>query len=448
MRDHRDRMIHEIKRKKREKSVWRKVVTVLASVVVFCTTYALILPAITMEAQKTMVCTEETASSHVHGAGCQAPDGTNACGYADYVIHTHEKSCYDAEGNLICALTEVKEHTHTDACYQEVQVQAEDRAEQTTEKELICDKPEVIFHEHTDACLDEAGNRICNMQQVLRHEHTDACYVAEQEEEQQTKEEEKQQLTAEEQQPEEKQEAAAEMQQPEEKQEPGAGEQQSEEEIKAEENQKEENISETDKTQPIKEEEQQAEQNQRKHKMTYKGEDYTIRVTYGEEAGLPENVELKVEEIENTEYETYYAQAEAALPEDQSLLFCRFFDVSFLKDGEKVEPKASVEVEISYTESIPQEEGVETSAVHFAEEGIEVIPAEVQQNSQGEDTFVFTQDSFSVVGTVVTVINQEEESYIFYRDGNAPDAVDISILKINDDANPEALAGTDPNISR
>lgn len=36
-------------REHRKKRRWRKVMTFLASVVVFCTTYALILPAITME---------------------------------------------------------------------------------------------------------------------------------------------------------------------------------------------------------------------------------------------------------------------------------------------------------------------------------------------------------------------------------------------------------------
>ena len=44
-------------RKKR----WQKVVTVLAAVVVFCTTYALILPAITMEKD------------------CQIPEHTHTC---------------------------------------------------------------------------------------------------------------------------------------------------------------------------------------------------------------------------------------------------------------------------------------------------------------------------------------------------------------------------------
>ena len=43
---------------------WRKVVRAMACVVVFCTTYALILPAITMERD------ECTLTEHVHSESC------------------------------------------------------------------------------------------------------------------------------------------------------------------------------------------------------------------------------------------------------------------------------------------------------------------------------------------------------------------------------------------
>ena len=43
------RRIAEYTKDRRNKKIWYRVVTCLAAVVVFCTTYALILPAITME---------------------------------------------------------------------------------------------------------------------------------------------------------------------------------------------------------------------------------------------------------------------------------------------------------------------------------------------------------------------------------------------------------------
>ncbi|MDO4312460.1 MAG: CHAP domain-containing protein, partial [Eubacteriales bacterium] len=70
---------------KRRHKIWIKVVSCLACAVVFCTTYALILPAIT--AEKT------------------------TCGYEE---HVHEEECYAPNGDLTCQLTE---HTHTEACY-------------------------------------------------------------------------------------------------------------------------------------------------------------------------------------------------------------------------------------------------------------------------------------------------------------------------------------------
>lgn len=69
------------------RSNWMKVVTVMSCLIVFITTYALVLPAITMSSQDAN------------------------CGFEE---HEHTAECYDAENNLVCGLTE---HTHTLACY-------------------------------------------------------------------------------------------------------------------------------------------------------------------------------------------------------------------------------------------------------------------------------------------------------------------------------------------
>ena len=109
---------------------WRRAVSVLACAVVFCTTYALILPAITLSAEP-------------------------KCGLEE---HTHTEDCY--ETRLVCGQAEDPEtdpapaeapetdpagsqeaagpaHVHTDACYEQV---------------LTCEKPE---HTHTDACWSD-----------------------------------------------------------------------------------------------------------------------------------------------------------------------------------------------------------------------------------------------------------------------------------------------------
>lgn len=109
---------------------WRRAVSVLACAVVFCTTYALILPAITLSAEP-------------------------KCGLEE---HTHTEDCY--ETRLVCGQAEDPEtdpapaedpetdpagsqeaagpaHVHTDACYEQV---------------LVCEQPE---HTHTDACWSD-----------------------------------------------------------------------------------------------------------------------------------------------------------------------------------------------------------------------------------------------------------------------------------------------------
>lgn len=98
-----------------------RVVTVLAGVVVFCTTYALILPAITLEKQcdipehthtdacyaqvtsvekRVPVCSAETLEIHRHTADCYDANGNPTCGYADFVVYSHDSRCYDETGNL------------------------------------------------------------------------------------------------------------------------------------------------------------------------------------------------------------------------------------------------------------------------------------------------------------------------------------------------------------
>lgn len=206
----------EYTQRHRRRKQWQKVVTCLAAVVVFCTTYALILPAITMEKQceipehihtqacytqetsvekKVPVCTVESLNIHQHSAECYNSDGKLSCGYADFVIHQHDSSCYDENGNLWCPLPIVEAHTHdescwttpetepahehTDECYEKVKgecICTEPTETEAVEQVLTCEKEEIIPHEHTSDCFDDDGNLICGENQILEHHHTDACF--------------------------------------------------------------------------------------------------------------------------------------------------------------------------------------------------------------------------------------------------------------------------------
>lgn len=179
---------------------WKKIVTSLAAIVVFCTTYMLILPAITMEKETVcgkeehvhdencyvkitteqklqLDCTYDSLGVHVHSSECKDESDNVICGYADYIFHEHADMCFDADGRLICELPEVPEHIHTDDCYEVIN--------------------ETINHVHTDDCYEiEAGELICGQKEIEEraseedlseenvseeqvseeHVHTEACY--------------------------------------------------------------------------------------------------------------------------------------------------------------------------------------------------------------------------------------------------------------------------------
>ena len=186
-------------RKKR----WYRVVTCLAAVVVFCTTYALILPAITLEKKCEI-------PEHTHTEACYTKVTTQekrnlACGVdADTVIHHHDSSCYDENGNLWCLLPEVSAHVHGEDCYTVSTIEpphvhtaecyARERGElictESTEpvhlhteecysesRNLTCGQEESSGHSHGEGCYDESGELICTLEESAGHCHDDACYT-------------------------------------------------------------------------------------------------------------------------------------------------------------------------------------------------------------------------------------------------------------------------------
>ena len=179
------------------KKRWYRVVTGLACVVVFCTVYALILPAITMEkgaceipehthseacytqvtsATRTEpVCTIESLNLHQHDGTCYDSEGNLTCGYADFVVHQHDSACYDENGNLWCPLPEIETHEHTRSCYAVPETDAPEVHTHTDDcytverGELICTES---AHVHTDDCYTETSALVCEED----HEHTESCY--------------------------------------------------------------------------------------------------------------------------------------------------------------------------------------------------------------------------------------------------------------------------------
>lgn len=167
----------------KRRRVWHKVVGCLACMVVFITTYMLILPAITME--KTAYCGQEehthsdacyetrlvcgkeetTETPHTHTDECYEEHKVLVCGKEESAGHVHDENCVQRDTVLVCT-DESEEHEHTDECYQ------------TTES-YVCGKSEGEgAHTHTDECYDTERVLICDKEEsaVTPHTHTDACY--------------------------------------------------------------------------------------------------------------------------------------------------------------------------------------------------------------------------------------------------------------------------------
>jgi hypothetical protein len=169
-------------RKHRHK-IWRHIVGVLACLVVFCTTYALILPAITMEKKaycgmeehqhedscyvQQLVCElpESTAEQHIHTESCYETRQDLICPLEETEGHTHTEECMQRDVSLVCPLEEDEEHTHDESCYMETIT-------------YVCGQEESTGHTHTAECYETVMELVCQLKENLTepHTHSDACY--------------------------------------------------------------------------------------------------------------------------------------------------------------------------------------------------------------------------------------------------------------------------------
>lgn len=153
---------------------------------------------------------------------------------------------------------------------------------------------------------------------------------------------------------------------------------------------------------------------------TSDGRTYEVSVTYTEEAGLPEDAELVVREVAETDssFAQVFDRAKAAATsgyEGATVANARFFDISLVKDDATLEPLAPVEVNIVMTSGIGLSDA--TSVVHFVNSRkVEVVDAEAVAADGETETgldVTFTTESFSVFGVVEMTL----EKYVLASDG-------------------------------
>lgn len=131
-----------------------------------------------------------------------------------------------------------------------------------------------------------------------------------------------------------------------------------------------------------------------------KGDTYHITVEYGDDADLPEDVELSVSEVDAGSY--LNEAAEALKTQADYLLYRKFLDISFVQKitdeetGEEqiriIEPQAPVSVSVRLMDVTDGAEALQV--VHFGRDGAEKLTAETNK----EAVVTFTTPSFSVFG--------------------------------------------------
>ena len=159
--------------------------------------------------------------------------------------------------------------------------------------------------------------------------------------------------------------------------------------------------------------------------QVYRGEGFTVKVSYGSDAGLPTGTVMTLKEIEegSDAYQEYFERTEKALNLDPSevdpasvsvedqldLLFsggyelksARFYDIELRYNGKKIEPAAPVNVEITYDDAAAVDGEGTLKIVHFADKGAETISEVDVDTADGGAVIAYQQDSFSVTATTI-----------------------------------------------
>ncbi len=139
----------------------------MACGVVFCTVYALILPAITLEKPPDCGIPE-----HIHTAECYTKVVTEAVTETETVSENEAVPLTEPETEtvrgstvmLICTPESLGIHKHTDDCFD-------------VDGNLLCGYADFLVHEHDSSCFDESGSLWCSLPEVFTHRHTRDCYI-------------------------------------------------------------------------------------------------------------------------------------------------------------------------------------------------------------------------------------------------------------------------------
>ena len=135
------------------------------------------------------------------------------------------------------------------------------------------------------------------------------------------------------------------------------------------------------------------------------GPGFTVLLSYGEDAKIPEDTKVKVREYKEGSgvYEEYFEGAVDATGADASRCEAKVIEVSFVdKNGSELEPQGPVSVQILFRKPVEVADAAEVDLVHFKE------------NGGVENVAVDTSASPTQAGAAVSAVSFESDSFSFY----------------------------------
>ena len=151
--------------------------------------------------------------------------------------------------------------------------------------------------------------------------------------------------------------------------------------------------------------------------LTAEGSDYKVYVTVTMEDKLPKGTVLQVREItkesDEEEYQLYFDKAQKELrdkyDENTSVSFARFYDISFLYNGVKIEPAGKVTVRIEYEKAVEVTANAGLDTVHFDEQK-EDRPEFIESEMKTEDGLKIKTGAGSDTGNAADKIAENSGS--------------------------------------
>ena len=147
-------------------------------------------------------------------------------------------------------------------------------------------------------------------------------------------------------------------------------------------------------------------------------------------------------------YQKALSEMQDKYDENTKLSFAKFYDIAFVYDGVEIEPSGNVNVRIEYKQAVEIEKTTTVDTIHFDkndEEKAEVINSDTEGTEKEVEAVEFESDRFSVYGIVGASISTEitlpgsddiyEVTVAYGADAKIPENVHLSVSALAPDSN-------------